>query len=117
MERRAFRLNGFLVLLVLLVLAGGAAAVSPQVLGIGWIVLFVLVASGFTVVNPNEARVVQFFGRYIGTIRDAGLPLDAAVQHQDARSRCGSATSSRPGSRSPTPTATRSRSPRWSSTR
>ncbi|MEV0349538.1 SPFH domain-containing protein [Nonomuraea sp. NPDC050680] len=73
MERRAFRLNGFLVLLVLLVLAGVAAAVSPEVLGIGWIVLFVLVASGFTVVNPNEAKVVQFFGRYIGTVEDAGF--------------------------------------------
>ncbi|WP_433513129.1 SPFH domain-containing protein [Nonomuraea sp. CA-143628] len=73
MERYAFRLNGFLVLLVLLVLAAIAAIGSPQVLGIGWIVLFALVASGFTVVNPNEAKVVQFFGRYIGTVEDAGL--------------------------------------------
>ncbi|MEV6158391.1 SPFH domain-containing protein [Nonomuraea sp. NPDC052129] len=73
MERYAFRLNGFLVLLVLLVLAAVAAIGSPQVLGIGWIVLFALAASGFTVVNPNEAKVVQFFGRYIGTVEDAGL--------------------------------------------
>ncbi|MEU7835789.1 MULTISPECIES: SPFH domain-containing protein [unclassified Nonomuraea] len=73
MERYAFRLNGFLVLLVLLVLAAVAAIGSPEVLGIGWIVLFALVASGFTVVNPNEAKVVQFFGRYIGTVEDAGL--------------------------------------------
>ncbi|MEV1248168.1 SPFH domain-containing protein [Nonomuraea sp. NPDC050022] len=73
MERYAFRLNGFLVVLVLLVLAAIAAIGSPEVLGIGWIVLFALVASGFTVVNPNEAKVVQFFGRYIGTVEDAGL--------------------------------------------
>ncbi|MEU7742236.1 SPFH domain-containing protein [Nonomuraea sp. NPDC049158] len=73
MQRYAFRLNGFLVLLVLLVLAAVAAIGSPEVLGIGWIVLFALVASGFTVVNPNEAKVVQFFGRYIGTVEDAGL--------------------------------------------
>ncbi|HUR01675.1 MAG TPA: SPFH domain-containing protein [Nonomuraea sp.] len=73
MERRAFRLNGFLVLLVLLVLAAVAAAVSPAVLGPVWVVVFVLAASGFTVVNPNEAKVVQFFGRYIGTVEDAGF--------------------------------------------
>ncbi|MCA2224831.1 SPFH domain-containing protein [Nonomuraea aurantiaca] len=73
MERRAFRLNGFLVLLVLLALAAVAAVVSLEVLGLGWIVLFVLVAGGFTVVNPNEAKVVQFFGRYIGTVEDAGF--------------------------------------------
>jgi regulator of protease activity HflC (stomatin/prohibitin superfamily) len=29
--------------------------------------------SGFVVVNPNEARVVQFFGRYVGSIRAAGF--------------------------------------------
>jgi regulator of protease activity HflC (stomatin/prohibitin superfamily) len=73
MERYAFRLNGFLVLLVLLVLAAVAVIGSPEVLGIGWIVLFALAASGFTVVNPNEAKVVQFFGRYIGTVEDPGL--------------------------------------------
>ncbi|MFI9594490.1 SPFH domain-containing protein [Nonomuraea sp. NPDC052265] len=73
MERRAFRINGFLVLLVLLLLAGGAALVSIETLGIAWIVLFVLVSSGFTVVNPNEAKVVQFLGRYVGTVNVAGL--------------------------------------------
>ncbi|MER6509353.1 SPFH domain-containing protein [Nonomuraea sp. NPDC001636] len=72
MERRAFRVNGFLVLLVLLLL-GGAALVSIKTLGIAWIVLFALVASGFTVVNPNEAKVVQFLGRYVGTVNVAGL--------------------------------------------
>ncbi|MEV4399521.1 SPFH domain-containing protein [Nonomuraea sp. NPDC049607] len=73
MERRAFRINGFLVLLVLLLLAGGAALVSFETLGIAWIVLFALMASGFTVVNPNEAKVVQFLGRYVGTVDVAGL--------------------------------------------
>ena len=36
----------------------------------------VVVALGFfglTVVNPNEARVVQLFGRYTGTLRDQGF--------------------------------------------
>jgi len=34
--------------------------------------LFLVFVSGFAVVNPNEARVVQFFGRYVGSIRKAG---------------------------------------------
>jgi regulator of protease activity HflC (stomatin/prohibitin superfamily) len=36
-------------------------------------VLSVLMLSGLTVINPNEARVVQFFGRYVGSLTTAGL--------------------------------------------
>ncbi|MDA0636336.1 SPFH domain-containing protein [Nonomuraea sp. MCN248] len=85
MERRAFRVNGFMVVLVLLVLGGAALAGglgSPTlliVLGSVWGVLALLAASGFTIVNPNEAKVVQFLGRYVGSVSDAGfqwvLPL------------------------------------------
>ncbi|MFD0742135.1 SPFH domain-containing protein [Phytohabitans flavus] len=32
-----------------------------------------MTATGFTVVNPNDAQVVQFFGRYVGSIREAGF--------------------------------------------
>ena len=35
-------------------------------------VIGVLLAGVF-VVNPNEGRVLQFFGRYVGTVRDQGL--------------------------------------------
>ncbi len=80
MERRAFRLNGFVVLLALLVLgglvSGSAAASGNAVAGGGAIVLWVvllLVATGFTVINPNESRVIQFFGRYVGSVSDAGF--------------------------------------------
>jgi regulator of protease activity HflC (stomatin/prohibitin superfamily) len=84
MERRAFRLNGFAVLLGLVVLAAVAAAAAfagpgGAVAAIVLAVAVVLLATGFTVVNPNEAKVVQFFGRYIGSVADAGfqwvLPL------------------------------------------
>ncbi len=80
MERRAFRASGFLVLLLLFALVGGVvAAVAGQPedtaggLAAVAITLAVLVMTGFTVVNPNESRVVQFFGRYIGTIQTAGF--------------------------------------------
>ena len=29
--------------------------------------------AGFLVVNPNEARVVQLFGRYVGTVKEQGF--------------------------------------------
>ncbi|SDD97808.1 SPFH domain-containing protein [Rhodococcus tukisamuensis] len=85
MERRAFRLNGFGVLLGLVVaaLAGAALALTAGVGGIAvGVVVAVLVAvglTGFTVINPNEARVIQFFGRYVGSVSQDGfqwvLPL------------------------------------------
>src|SRR4051794_515571 len=88
MERRAFRLSGFVVLVVLIALVVVHVMVGPRVAGSTTRTLllvllidvpFVLIATGLTVVNPNEARVVQFFGRYIGSVREAGfwwtLPL------------------------------------------
>ncbi|SEL91759.1 SPFH domain-containing protein [Rhodococcus maanshanensis] len=78
MERRAFRLNGFAVLLGLVVLAVVAAVATlagPVGAGAGIVlaVVVVVLATGFTVINPNEARVVQFFGRYVGSVADAGF--------------------------------------------
>jgi regulator of protease activity HflC (stomatin/prohibitin superfamily) len=35
--------------------------------------ILVAFVSGLAVVNPNEAKVVQFFGRYVGSLRDAGF--------------------------------------------
>ncbi|MGK8524699.1 SPFH domain-containing protein [Nocardia asteroides] len=94
--RSAFRLNGFLVLLgwfVLTILFGGAAAlgfvagarhgnalaVAGAVAATVAVVVLLLLATGLTVVNPNEAKVVQFFGRYVGSVSEPGffsvLPL------------------------------------------
>ncbi|MFF0309319.1 SPFH domain-containing protein [Streptosporangium sp. NPDC004379] len=84
MERRAFHFNGFAVLggLVLLgvALAAAGLAAGPAVLvaaAIAWGVVALVVASGFTVVNPNDGMVVQFLGRYIGSLRDAGFQWTA----------------------------------------
>ncbi|MEU1982771.1 SPFH domain-containing protein [Nocardia sp. NPDC019395] len=87
--RDAARVNGFVVLLIWLVLTIALAAVAVAgfvafgqnqngvalagaivacVLG----VLVLLGITGLTVVNPNEAKVVQFFGRYIGSVSDPG---------------------------------------------
>jgi regulator of protease activity HflC (stomatin/prohibitin superfamily) len=34
-----------------------------------------LLATGITIVQPNQAKVITFFGRYLGSIRDSGLFL------------------------------------------
>src|SRR5688500_3102984 len=28
---------------------------------------------GFLIVNPNEAKILQFFGNYVGSVKNAGL--------------------------------------------
>lgn len=85
MERRTFRISGFLVLLMLLAFGAYAvwyaidqaeAGTPPDRVALvfaGSGLLFVLALTGFVVVNPNEAYVVQFFGRYIGSITRAGF--------------------------------------------
>ncbi|MEV6219242.1 SPFH domain-containing protein [Nocardia sp. NPDC051833] len=95
--RSAFRVNGFVVLLgwLVLTLVFGAAAVfafiaatqhdggAPAWVGAAAAAVIVLVlavlATGLIIVNPNEAKVVTFFGRYVGSVSDPGffsvLPL------------------------------------------
>ncbi|MCD1259803.1 SPFH domain-containing protein [Paenibacillus athensensis] len=77
-EKKTWSVNGFLGLVLCLL----AIAVSIYLLaqeyvasGIVLLVLAVLFSSTFTVVQPNEASVVTFFGSYLGTIRKSGLWL------------------------------------------
>ncbi|GAA0801987.1 SPFH domain-containing protein [Spirilliplanes yamanashiensis] len=82
MERQVFRTSGFAALGVLLLLtAGGVLGVvvsggAPVVVGAlaaVWAAAALAVATGLVIVNPNEAQVVQFFGRYVGSIREPGF--------------------------------------------
>jgi regulator of protease activity HflC (stomatin/prohibitin superfamily) len=50
-----------------------SSAKALAVIGVVLIVIALLVGRGLTTVAPGEARVVQLFGRYIGTIRAPGL--------------------------------------------
>jgi hypothetical protein len=87
-EHRAWAVSGFLALLVGLVLLGvgiwqGVLAIQagiaeePFELQVGisaaCIVLAFLLTTPLVVIAPGETRVVQFFGRYIGTVRRTGL--------------------------------------------
>lgn len=82
-ESRVGTLPGGVMILVLLVLSGltvwrlvdAALAVSAWLIG-WWTLALVLVTVlwfGFFVVQPNYAQVLQLFGRYVGSAKDAGL--------------------------------------------
>jgi len=87
-ERGALRLPGLLVLALVLVLAVVAAllyvaATAGSVTAASIVVLVALVAvTGFTVVLPNQSRVVVLFGRYLGTVRRSGFSWVAPLTRQ-----------------------------------
>ena len=82
-EKNAFHINGYAGLVgLILVLLGGAWFVitggSNQRLGmiiigiILWIIAILFISS-LTIVGPNQAKAVLFFGKYLGTIKANGL--------------------------------------------
>ncbi|WP_328472108.1 SPFH domain-containing protein [Actinoplanes sp. NBC_00393] len=82
MERTVFRTSGFVALSgwLLLTLAGVAGIIGSEqnpavMIGIGavWLLVTTAVFTGLTVIDPNESQVVQFFGRYLGSIREPGF--------------------------------------------
>ena len=82
-EYAAFHVNGYLGLLGAIIIGlirlwlmfVGFTRNFPVLLTIG-IILFLIVilfSTSLTIIQPNEAKVLTFFGNYIGTILDAGL--------------------------------------------
>ena len=82
-EKAAFHVNGYLGLLGAIIIGlislwlmfVGFTRNFLVILTIG-IILFLIVilfSTSLTIIQPNEAKVLTFFGNYIGTIRDAGL--------------------------------------------
>ena len=82
-ERSLKAVNGYLALLVLLVALGvtvnglvraiGAASLLGVILWAFALLVVLLCLMGVFVVNPNEARVVTLFGKYVGTVKEAGF--------------------------------------------
>jgi len=60
-------------LLILSKPVGGGAEVALIILGVLLLIASVLALRGLFAVVPGEARVVQLFGRYAGTVREPGL--------------------------------------------
>ncbi|MEV6604802.1 SPFH domain-containing protein [Kutzneria sp. NPDC051319] len=75
-ERPANRLPGGFALLLALALLAAGIAVAATTQQLWWIVLSVLgliMFRGLFVLPPGVAAVIQFFGRYAGTVRTPGL--------------------------------------------
>ncbi|HWX66970.1 MAG TPA: SPFH domain-containing protein [Rhodanobacter sp.] len=82
-ERNGFSVAGIPFIGFCIVLAGFGAALllsgdpaQPALhlfAGVALVVLEALLLKGFFQVAPNEGQVLQLFGKYAGTVRDAGL--------------------------------------------
>src|SRR5450432_1885262 len=84
MEKLTNAISGFAILLICIALLGGAAyffitgshledSTQNSLLGGLCMLGFVFLAKGLIIVNPNQARVLTFFGKYIGTVKANGL--------------------------------------------
>ena len=79
-----WKMNGFLALLVNLLMLGGAVwnfvllgkseVFVPMflIVALALVVLSIIMACGFMMLEPNEARVLTFFGTYKGTFYNTG---------------------------------------------
>lgn len=77
-EKKVFQLNGFLAVLLIIVILGLAVFMffnENLVLAILFVLIAGVLGSGITIIQPNQAGVVTFFGKYLGTIRESGLFL------------------------------------------
>ena len=82
-EYKGGYLNGFLMIVIDLLLWGLTAILLIEAIKLenAWmtipiVILFfasVLFSCGFTMLEPNEAKVLTFFGRYVGTFRKTGF--------------------------------------------
>lgn len=81
-EQAVWNMSGWVGVLVCVLLLGAAGKSSMAVQGaeslsalipLGFVGLFILAATGFVIVQPMQCLAVQFFGSYVGTIREEGL--------------------------------------------
>jgi hypothetical protein len=83
-ERKGLGVNGWVMLIVILALLGGGgwliylASEDDDLTTTFWVGIVAVVvggvmASGLVINPPNIAKVVTFFGRYLGTVRRNGL--------------------------------------------
>lgn len=79
-EKSIFKINGFAAMIIALACIGfgiflivTGIAITDKIAGIIMLVLGLIIATSLTIVQPNEAKVLTFFGTYLGVIRDQGL--------------------------------------------
>jgi len=73
-DKPVLNVNGFFVLMIFLGLTAFLyLMVPPMLVGPIMIILAALIITGFTILGPNEAKVITFFGTYMGTITHSGF--------------------------------------------
>lgn len=82
-EKKTFHINGYIALVVLVILIiiggyfmyGGLTDERFVMIAIGLVLwgISALFLSSLTIVSPNQAKAILFFGQYLGTIKDNGL--------------------------------------------
>jgi regulator of protease activity HflC (stomatin/prohibitin superfamily) len=92
MEKTLRPVNGYLALLISILLLAVAAYLFSQVqetpaLGIAaaiCILITFFIWKGLMIIQPNHARVLAFFGKYVGTVKENGMffvnPLYSATK-------------------------------------
>jgi regulator of protease activity HflC (stomatin/prohibitin superfamily) len=80
-EFNGFKMNGFLGLLIHLVVLpvfifwGVITSVPTMILAGVLVIIWLLLFAGYMQLEPNEARAMVFFGKYKGTFRETGFFL------------------------------------------
>ena len=77
-EYHAWKMNGFLAMLLLIAAIGAAvyAFITVKIfIGVILVILVVILSSGILIVQPNQSKVLTFFGKYIGCVKDSGIWL------------------------------------------
>ncbi|WP_026565142.1 SPFH domain-containing protein [Bacillus sp. UNC41MFS5] len=78
-EKSIIKMNGFAALVIALFCIGFGiflivtGTITEKITGGIVIILGLIIATSLTIVQPNEAKVLTFFGTYLGVIRDQGL--------------------------------------------
>jgi regulator of protease activity HflC (stomatin/prohibitin superfamily) len=84
-EKKAWYVSGYMALLIAVIAAGGGIFLiiseaskesgSGLMIGVGvfLVLLSAICLSSLTIVQPNEAKVVTFFGTYMGSVLESGL--------------------------------------------
>lgn len=73
-------MNGFAALVIAVLCIGfglflivGNTVMAEKIAGIVLFILGLILATSLTIVQPNQAKVLTFFGTYMGVIREQGL--------------------------------------------
>ena len=75
-------MSGYVALLISILLLFGAVALfftgmqyNPflSVMGVLCFILAIFFMKGLMIIQPNHSRVLNFFGKYVGTVKENGL--------------------------------------------